>query len=70
MYKGMGEMKILRNLLLFSTGFIFIPVLLIFDTLDYKLHAIWIAFTCWIMVRGLPLILLFRWKFKPLAQKK
>lgn len=67
MYKGMGEMKILRNLLLFSTGFIFIPVLLIFDTLDYKLHAIWIAFTCWIMVRGLPLILLFRWKFKPLA---
>ena len=70
MYKGMGEMKILRNLLLLSTGVVFIPVLLVFDAFDYKLHAIWIAFTCWVVVRGFPLILLFRWKFIPLAQKK
>lgn len=70
MYKGMGEMKILRNLLLFSTGVVFIPVLLFFDAFDYKLHAIWIAFTCWVVVRGFPLILLFRRKFIPLAQKK
>lgn len=70
MYKGMGEMKILRNLLLFSTGVVFIPVLLVFDAFDYKLHAIWIAFTCWVVVRGFPLILLFRRKFIPLAQKK
>lgn len=70
MYKGMGEMKILRNLLLLSTGVVFIPVLLVFDAFDYKLHAIWIAFTFWIVVRGFPLILLFRWKFIPLAQKK
>lgn len=70
MYKGMGEMKILRNLLLLSTGVVFIPVLLVFDVFDYKLHAIWIAFTCWIVVRGFPLILLFRRKFIPLAQKK
>ena len=63
-------MKILRNLLLLSTGVVFIPVLLVFDAFDYKLHAIWIAFTCWIVVRGFPLILLFRWKFIPLAQKK
>ncbi len=70
MYKGMGEMKILRNLLLLSTGVVFIPVLLVFDAFDYKLHAIWIAFTCWIVVRGFPLILLFRRKFIPLGQKK
>ena len=70
MYKGMGEMKILRNLLLLSTGVVFIPVLLVFDAFDYKLHAIWIAFTCWIVVRGFPLILLFKWKFIPLSQKK
>ena len=70
MYKGMGEMKILRNLLLLSTGVVFIPVLLVFDVFDYKLHAIWIAFTCSIVVRGFPLILLFRRKFIPLAQKK
>ncbi|MDB4010154.1 MATE family efflux transporter [Polaribacter sp.] len=70
MYKGMGEMKILRNILLLSTGVVFIPVLLVFDAFDYKLHAIWIAFTCWIVVRGFPLILLFKWKFIPLSQKK
>jgi len=68
MYKGMGEMKILRNLLILSTGLVFIPVLFLFDALDYKLHAIWIAFTCWIVVRGFPLIVLFRRKFLPLAK--
>ena len=69
MYKGMGEMKILRNLLIISTGVVFIPVLLLFDAFDYKLHAIWIAFTCWIIVRGFPLIILFRRKFLSLAKK-
>ena len=69
-YKGMGEMKVLRNLLLFSSGIVFIPVLLFLDYLDYQLHAIWIAFTCWIIIRGFPLIILFRRKFLPLAQNK
>lgn len=69
MYKGMGEMKILRNLLIISTGVVFIPVLLLFDAFDYKLHAIWIAFTCWIIVRGFPLIILFRRKFLSLVEK-
>ena len=35
MFKGMGEMKYLRNLLIFSTGLVFIPVLLIFDAFGY-----------------------------------
>ena len=68
MFKGMGEMKYLRNLLILSTGFVFIPTLLLFDYLDYKLIAIWIAFTLWIVGRGLPLILKFRKKFIPLAK--
>ena len=63
MFKGMGEMKYLRNLLLISTAVIFIPVLLFFDFLDYKLHAIWIAFFAWIAARGIPLVLKFRSKF-------
>lgn len=67
-FKGMGEMKYLRNLLILSTGFVFIPTLLLFDYLDYKLIAIWIAFTLWIVGRGLPLILKFRKKFIPLAE--
>ncbi|TYP99917.1 putative MATE family efflux protein [Tenacibaculum adriaticum] len=69
MFKGLGEMKYIRNVLLVSTTFVFVPVLLIFNELDYKLHAVWIAFYCWILVRGIPLILKFRGKFLPLAQK-
>ncbi|MGY0427085.1 MAG: MATE family efflux transporter, partial [Polaribacter sp.] len=68
-FKGMGEMKYLRNLLLLSTGIIFIPTLLFFDYLEYKLIAIWIAFTLWTLARGLPLIFKFRAKFLPLTQK-
>ncbi len=68
MFKGMGKMKFLRNVLLLSTGLVFIPTLLLFDYLDLKLTAIWIAFTLWIVARGLPLILNFRKTFIPLAK--
>ena len=68
MYKGMGKMKFLRNVLLFSTGLIFIPTLLFFDWLNYQLVAIWIAFTLWILARGIPLIINFRKTFYPLAK--
>ena len=67
MFKGMGFMKYLRNVLIFSTGFVFIPTLLFFDWLDCKLVAIWIAFTLWILARGIPLIIKFRRTFLPLA---
>jgi putative MATE family efflux protein len=67
MFKGMGEMKYLRNVLILSTGFVFIPTLFFFDWLDYKLMAIWIAFTLWILARGIPLIIKFRSKFIPLT---
>jgi MATE family multidrug resistance protein len=67
MFKGMGEMKYLRNVLILSTGVVFIPTLFLFDWLDYKLVAIWIAFTLWILARGIPLIIKFRSKFIPLV---
>ena len=70
MFKGMGEMKYLRNLLILATGFVFVPTLLIFDYLNYKLIAIWLAFTCWIIARGLPLVFKFRKKFIPLAENQ
>ncbi|CAM1350192.1 MATE family efflux transporter [Tenacibaculum insulae] len=69
-FKGMGEMKYLRNVLLLSTAFVFIPVLLIFDSLDYKLYAIWIAFFGWIIARGVPLIFKFRNTFLSRLQKE
>jgi len=68
-FKGLGKMRHLRNVLLFSTFVIFIPILFWFDYLDYKLHAIFIAFTFWIMARGFPLIIKFRQEFLPLSQK-
>jgi putative MATE family efflux protein len=67
-FKGLGEMKYLRNVLLFSTFTVFIPVVYYADTLGYKLYGIFFAFTLWIIARGLPLIIKFRKTFKPLAQ--
>lgn len=69
MFKGMGEMKFLRNLLIIATGGVFIPALLFFDSFDLKLHAIWFTFALWMVARGLPLIIKFRRKFLPLVQK-
>ena len=68
-FKGLGKMKYLRNVLLFSTFLVFIPILFWLDSLDYKLHAIFIAITFWIIARGIPLIIKFRQLFLPLAQK-
>ncbi len=69
MFKGMGKMKFLRNLLLLSTGLVFIPILFLLDNYDLKLYAVFIALTFWIVARGVPLILKFRQLFLPLVQK-
>ncbi|MBU2921504.1 MATE family efflux transporter [Winogradskyella psychrotolerans] len=67
-FKGLGKMKYLRNVLLFSTIVVFVPVIFWVDRLDYKLYGIFIAFTLWMIARGLPLIIKFRKTFIPLAQ--
>ncbi|WP_178986482.1 MATE family efflux transporter [Winogradskyella helgolandensis] len=67
-FKGLGKMKYLRNVLLFSTLVIFVPVIFWVDSLDYKLYGIFIAFTLWMIARGLPLIIKFRKTFISLAQ--
>lgn len=68
MFKGLGKMKALRNLLLLSTFLVFVPILFWLDSMDLKLYAIFAAFTCWIMARGFPLIIKFRREFLPLSQ--
>jgi len=68
-FKGMGKMKYLRNILLLSTGLVFIPSLLLFDYLGLNLHAIWITFSLWIIARGLPLVIKFRRTFSALAKE-
>ncbi|WP_204344605.1 MATE family efflux transporter [Psychroserpens algicola] len=69
MFKGMGKMKFLRNLLLLSTGLVFIPILFLLDYFELKLYAVFIALTIWIIARGVPLIIKFRQLFLSLSQK-
>ncbi|XCF06396.1 MATE family efflux transporter [Tamlana crocina] len=70
MFKGLGKMEYLRNVLLFSTFIVFIPILFALDGLGYKLHAIFIAITFWMLARGVPLIVKFRKTFLPLSEKQ
>lgn len=67
-FKGLGLMEYLRNVLLFSTLLVFMPVIFYTDHLDLKLYGIFTAFTLWIIARGLPLIIKFRKTFNSLAQ--
>ncbi len=58
-YKGLGDGKILRNVLLISTFGVFVPVAWGTDALGWQLHAVWTAFVAWMAVRGLLLALHF-----------
>nr|WP_262905091.1 MATE family efflux transporter [Tamlana sargassicola] len=68
MFKGLGKMKYLRNVLLCATFLVFLPILFLLDYFNFKLYAIFIALTIWIIARGLPLIVKFRQLFLPLAK--
>ena len=68
MFKGLGMMKYLRNVLLLSTFLVFVPILFWLDSMNLKLYAVFIAFTAWIIARGIPLILKFRSLFLPSGQ--
>jgi len=68
LFKGLGEMKYLRNTLLTATFLGFIPTLFLGKYLNWGLYGIWIAFTIWMLIRGLALVWKFRRKFRPLLQ--
>ena len=67
-FKGLGEMKYLRNVLLSATFLGFIPLLYLSKYLGWGLYGIWVAFALWMMIRGGALVWKFRQKFKPLLQ--
>jgi len=69
LFKGLGEMKYLRNTLLGATFLGFVPVLFLSKYMNWGLYGIWIAFTVWMLIRGLALVWKFRRKFRPLLQK-
>ncbi|WP_299550866.1 MATE family efflux transporter [Seonamhaeicola sp.] len=67
-FKGLGKMKLLRNVLLLSTFVVFVPILYALDHFDFKLNGIFIALTFWMVARSLPLLINFRKQFIPLAK--
>ena len=68
LFKGLGEMKFLRNLLLAATFLGFVPVLFLSKYMGWGLYGIWLAFTVWMIIRAGALVLKFRRKFQPLVQ--
>ncbi|GAB2762040.1 MATE family efflux transporter [Salinimicrobium soli] len=62
-FKGLGEAKYLRNVLLAATFLGFTPVLLIGDYFGLNLYAIWIAFFVWMLIRSSALVIKFRRKY-------
>lgn len=62
-FKGLGEAKYLRNVLLFATFLGFTPALLIGDYFGLELYAIWIAFFVWMLIRSSALVIKFRKKY-------
>ena len=68
LFKGLGEMKYLRNVLLYATFLGFVPMLYFGKYLGWGLYGIWIALTVWMIIRGGALIIKFRQKFRPLTQ--
>jgi len=67
-YKGLGKMSTLRNVLLAATFLVFIPILYGLDYFNFKLSGIFIALTFWMIARALPLLLNFRTQFLPLSK--
>ena len=68
LFKGMGEMKYLRNVLLVATFLGFVPTLYLGKYFGLGLNAIWIAFVVWMLIRGLALVWKFNRNIRPLAQ--
>ena len=68
-FKGLGKMKVLRNVLFAATFLVFIPSLLLGHYIELRLHGILWAFTLWIIARGVPLVVKFRKQFLPQARK-
>lgn len=68
LFKGLGEMKYLRNVLLTATFLGFVPSLYLGKFLGWGFYAIWVAFVIWMLIRGFALLWKFDRKFRPLVQ--
>ncbi|MDR9448865.1 MAG: MATE family efflux transporter [Psychroflexus sp.] len=62
-FKGLGEAKYLRNLLVVATFGGFVPTLLLADHFGLQLYSVWIAFGVWMIIRSFTLVFKFRSKY-------
>jgi Na+-driven multidrug efflux pump len=69
LFKGLGEMRYLRNVLLTATFLGFVPVMFLCKIFNLGLYGIWIAFAVWMLIRGGAMVWKFNQKFRPLLQK-
>ncbi|QAA82339.1 MATE family efflux transporter [Aequorivita sp. H23M31] len=67
-FKGLGEMRYLRNVLIGATLFGFIPVLYFTKFMDWGLKGIWLAMIIWVAYRGIALIFKYQRKYIPLIE--
>jgi len=66
LFKGLGEAKFLRNVLIIATFIAFLPLLYIGQAYDMGLIGIWMALTVWMVIRAvLPYL-----KFKQILNHK
>lgn len=66
-FKGLGEMGYLRNVLLGATLFGFLPVLYFSKFMHWGLIGIWAALIVWVAYRAVALMLKFKRKYIPLT---
>ncbi|MGK0386741.1 MAG: MATE family multidrug resistance protein [Patiriisocius sp.] len=66
-FKGLGEMGYLRNVLLASTFLGFLPMLYFSNYMGWGLIGIWSALIVWVVWRGVALIVKYYKKYLPLA---
>jgi Na+-driven multidrug efflux pump len=67
-FKGIGEMAYLRNVLLGATIFGFLPALYFAKYMEWGLVGIWSALLIWIAYRAIALIIKFKRKYIPLVE--
>jgi len=62
-FKGLGEMRYLRNLLFASTFLGFLPTLFITQYFNLRLIGIWIALAVWLLFRSIGMFIKFKKKY-------
>jgi len=68
-FKGLGEMKYLRNVLVGATVFGFLPIVYLSHYYNWGLHGIWAALIVWVAYRAVALAIKYKLKYIPLVKK-